>query len=158
MDTQIGEEHQAHRKLAVDLFNHVWTLLEKPQRTVEEDDEMVHAAHASRYHWGVVGKPVNLARGEWQVSRVYATLNRPEPALYHARRSLEICQQNGLGDFDLAYAYEALARASSIAGYVASSRRYIEFALQAGEQIAEQDDKELFLSDMKTIEVPDIFG
>ena len=31
------------RTLAVDLFNHVWTLLEKPDRTPEQDDEMMHA-------------------------------------------------------------------------------------------------------------------
>ena len=69
------------RQLAVDLFNHVWTLLEKTDRTPMQDDEMLHAAHASRYHWGEVGEPVNFARGEWQCSRVYAVLGRAEPAL-----------------------------------------------------------------------------
>src|SRR4051812_28011006 len=39
------------RQLGVDLFNHTWTLLEKENRTPDEDDEMVHAAHASAYHW-----------------------------------------------------------------------------------------------------------
>jgi DNA-binding transcriptional MerR regulator len=43
------------RQLAVDLFNHVWTLLERSDRSPLEDDEMLHAAHASRYHWGEVG-------------------------------------------------------------------------------------------------------
>ena len=55
-----------HRQLGVDLFNHVWTLLEKPTRTAAEDEEMVHAAHASRHHWAQVGIPANVARGEWQ--------------------------------------------------------------------------------------------
>src|SRR5690606_26488099 len=63
-----------HRQLAVDLFNHAWTLLELPDRTPMQDDEMLHAAHASRHHWGVVGEPVNLVRGEWQCARVYAVL------------------------------------------------------------------------------------
>ncbi len=49
------------RTLAVELFNHVWTLLEKPDRTSAQDDEMLHAAHASRYHWGEIGESVNLA-------------------------------------------------------------------------------------------------
>ena len=72
---------------------------------------MLDAPHASRFHWGEVGTAVNLARGEWQVSHVYAVLNRAEPALYHARRCLAICEANAIGDFDLAYAYEAIARA-----------------------------------------------
>ena len=31
----------AHRRLGVDLFNHVWTLVEKPDRTPAEIDEMI---------------------------------------------------------------------------------------------------------------------
>jgi hypothetical protein len=27
---------------------------------------MIHAAHASRYHWSRAGTTVNLGRGEWQ--------------------------------------------------------------------------------------------
>ena len=37
-----------HRRLGVDLFNEVWRLME----TREDDDRMLHAAHAMRYHWG----------------------------------------------------------------------------------------------------------
>lgn len=145
------EEHKIHRKLAVDLFNHVWELLEKSDRSQQEDDEMVHAAHASRYHWGLVGTPLNFARGEWQISRVYSVLGRPEPALFHAHRCLEICQENGIGDFDLAYAYEALARAYNVAGKPGESRHYLVLATEASEAIAEQEDKDLLLSDLGTI-------
>ena len=76
----IGLDAAARRQLAVDLFNHVWTLLATPDRTMDQDDEMLHAAHASRYHWGEVGDAANRARGEWQCSRVYSVLGRPEPA------------------------------------------------------------------------------
>ena len=104
------------RRLAVDLFNEVWRLLRKPDRTREEDFAMIHAAHASRYHWGELGKPVNLIRGEWQVSRVYATLGRAEPSLYHAERCLELCRgAEEIEDWDLPFAYEAMARAQGIA-------------------------------------------
>jgi hypothetical protein len=103
-----------HRQLGVDLFNEVWRLLE----TREDDDRMLHAAHASRFHWGEADEagPANRARGEWQVSRVYVTLGRAEPALWHAHRCLEHCERAGLGDWDLAYAYEALARAHALCG------------------------------------------
>jgi hypothetical protein len=139
------------RQLAVDLFNHTWTLLNRSQRTRAEDDELIHAAHASRYHWGVVGAPVNLARGEWQVSRVYATLKHAVPALYHAQRCLDICQAHGIGDFDLAYAYEALARAHVVAGQKSECEKFLALARAAGEQIAEQDDREHFEADLNTI-------
>ena len=140
------------RKLAVDLFNHVWTLLEKPARTRAEDDEMLHAAHASRYHWGVVGEPVNFSRGEWQCSRVYAVLGRAEPALFHAQRSLDLCLEHGIGDFDLAYAYEALARANRVAGNEDELRRNLEAARNAGEGIADAEDRDHFDEDLAELE------
>ena len=137
-----------HRTLGVELFNHVWTLLEKPVRTRAEDDEMVHAAHASRYHWGQVGTPANLGRGEWQCSRVYAVLGRAEPALHHAQRYLDICREKGIGDWDLAFAYEALARAHRVAGNETEFRRNLEHAREAGKAIAEDDDREHLEKDL----------
>ena len=142
---------QDERRLAVDLFNGVWRLLENEDRTVEDDDRMVHMAHASRYHWGQVGAPENRSRGEWQVSRVYAVLGRAEPALHHARRGLEICQAHGIADWDLAYAYESLARAHAVAGDKEQARAWTEQALAAADEIAEDDDRELLLSDLESI-------
>jgi hypothetical protein len=144
-------ERQMHRKLGVDLFNHVWSLLDKLDRSREEDDEMIHSAHASRYHWGQVGEPVNFARGEWQISRVYAVLNRPEPALFHAIRSLDICTENNIGDFDLAFAYEAVARACAVAGDRDRVDEYVALGKAAGEKIAEEEDRKLFFGDLGSI-------
>ncbi|GIH96996.1 MerR family transcriptional regulator [Planobispora siamensis] len=139
------------RQLAIDLFNGVWRLLEKEDRTADEDDRMLHMAHASRHHWGEVGTAVNRSRGEWQCSRVYAVLGRAEPALHHARRSLELCRAHGIGDWDLAFGYEALARASAVAGDREQARAWTEQALAAAEDIAQEEDRELLLTDLETI-------
>jgi hypothetical protein len=64
-DTPGGLTPEEERRVAVDLFNQVWELLETPSRSPAQEDRMVHAAHASRYHWGEVGEPANRARGEW---------------------------------------------------------------------------------------------
>jgi hypothetical protein len=139
------------RRMAIDLFNGVWRLLEKEDRSVEDDDLMLHMAHASRYHWGQVGAPANFSRGEWQCARVYSVLGRAEPAIYHARRGLEICQAYGIGDWDLAYAYESLARAHAVAGDKEQARTWTEQALAAAEDIAEDEDRELVRSDLESI-------
>jgi hypothetical protein len=112
---------------------------------------MVHTVHASRYHWGQVpaATPAHLARGEWLFSRVYAVLQRPEPALYHARRVLDLCQDNGIGDFDLAFAYEALARAHATAGAAAAARDDTDQALAAARHIADDEDRDLVLADLE---------
>ncbi|MEY9863305.1 DNA-binding transcriptional MerR regulator [Catenulispora sp. GAS73] len=139
------------RRLAADLFNGVWRLLEQEERSIEDDDRMLHMAHASRYHWGQIGAAVNRSRGEWQVSRVYSVLGRAEPALYHARRGLEICQEHGIADWDLAFAYESLARAHAVAGDKEQARAWTEQALAAAEDIAEDEERELVLTDLEAI-------
>jgi hypothetical protein len=136
-----------HRQLGVDLFNEVWRLM----RTREDDDRMVHAAHASRFHWGEAPecKPENLARGEWQVSRVYTVVGLAEPALRHAHRCLDICETNALGDWDLAYAYEAVARAYKTVGKDPEAKAYKKLAGEI--PIADDDDREHLLDDLATL-------
>ncbi len=112
---------------------------------------MIHAAHASRYHWGVVGKPVQIAIGEWQVSHVYAVLKRSEPAMYHAGRCLAACRDNRIHDFPLAFAYEALARASAVAGRARDRDRFLRQARAAADRIRDEEDRNLLLSDLATI-------
>jgi hypothetical protein len=87
-------DRETQRRLAVDCFNKIWTLMEKQDRTQEDDDEMLHCSHASAYHWHQIGTAANRARGEWQCSRVYAVLGRPEPAVAHAQRCLEIVEES----------------------------------------------------------------
>jgi hypothetical protein len=140
------------RALAKRLFNAVWDLLDREERSVEEDDIMLHMAHASRHHWGEAGSPVNLVRGEWQCSRVYAVLGRAEPATHHARRCLSLCEQHGIGDFDLAYAYEALARAAAISRSPITAS-YLGQAYAALAGIVDADDRQLVEADLATIKV-----
>ncbi len=142
---------ECHRKSAVELFNLVWNLLDKKERTIAENDKMVHAAHASRFHWGEIGTAVEIERGEWQISRVYSVLNRPQSALYHAARCMEICKENNIGDFDIAFAYEAMARASAVAGKNSDREKYIQLAKEAGEHIKDKEDRDYFFSELETI-------
>lgn len=146
-------EQEAERRLAINLFNHVWTLMDLLERDQTQIDEMIHAVHASRYHWGNVGTVLESARGEWQISRVYAVLGRAEPALYHARRTLQLCLENGIGDFDLAFAYEAMARALKIdaRGEAPESAHYLSLAYQAADNIKEAEDRQIILDDLATL-------
>jgi ribosomal protein S18 acetylase RimI-like enzyme len=140
-----------HRKLAAELFNGTWTLLEKQDRTTADDARMIHMAHASAYHWLQVGTPLNFARSHWLCSRVYSVLGRPEPALYHARLAHDICAEQGIGDFDLAYAYEALARAHAVGGNRSESDVWRDRARAATVGITDAEDRELLLSDLAEI-------
>ena len=144
---------EEQRKFAVSCFNQVWNLLDKPDRTPEENIEMIHLAHASRYHWGQIGTPLNFARGDWQISRIYALLGFGVMSFKYAKFCLNLCEKHNLGDFDLAFAYEALARASAVSGDIANARGYLEMAEMTGHSIAKDDDREYFLKELRSINI-----
>jgi hypothetical protein len=142
------------RTLATQLFNHVWTLLEVAERTPEQDDDMVHAAHASRWHWGRVGSPDQWAVGEWQCSRVYAVLGRGDQALHHARRCLAICDEPSVDAFVRASAHEALARAHAIRGEVDAARAERNAAYAIAIELDDDDDRGVIEGDLGTLPIP----
>ena len=144
-----------HRLLGVDLFNATWSLLELADRSASQTDALIHAAHASRHHWALAegSGAENLARGEWLCSRVYAVLGRAEPALWHARRCVEICESNGIGDWDVAAACEAMARAQLVAGDRAAAREWATRARAALSAIADADDREVIEQDLDALDL-----
>ena len=120
-------EHDFHRKIAADCFNRTWDYLEQKNRSPDEDQIMLNLAHASRYHWCLIGKPWNFSTGDWQISRVYATLNQPDLALSFAKKALEISVKNNLSE-RLISAYEGMARAYAVAKKYPSAKEFINKA------------------------------
>ena len=148
-------DEAAHRRLGKDLYNHAWTLIEKADRTPAESDEMVLAAHAAAFHWSRGGGTVaNAARGQWQIARVYSTLGRGEPAVWHARRCLELAEaavEAGVADdWDVAAALEGLARAQAVAGDRAAAEAARARARAALAGIADPEDRQLIEQDLDT--------
>ena len=144
-------ESRQHRLLAAELFNHAWELLEKLDRTREEDEELIHAAHASRYHWRVAGTALNHARGDWQIARAYAELSVARPALYYARRCLDACSENTFSPCDCAFAHEGMARAHVVAGEMEEACRCIDRASRVGRDIEDDKDRDWLYKNLDEI-------
>lgn len=133
-----------HRKTAVRCFNETWDYLEKKDRTEQDGQKMLYLAHASRYHWGLVGTPRNKAVGDWQISRVYAALKQPHLSLLFAKSSLEICKRERLSEV-LATACEAVARAYAVAEDHASATKYLKLARDQLETLDLAEDRKVYL-------------
>ena len=148
-----GKDVDLHRELGAELFNRVWDLLAVEQRTPEQEAEMVHAVHASAYHWSRVGEGPRLARAEWQCSWVYSELERPEPALYHAHRCEAVCKQHAdeLEDFDLPAMHEAFARAQLVAGNREEAMHRLKLASDLCAAIADPEDREIIQAQIDSI-------
>lgn len=148
-------DEATHRQLGKDLFNLTWTLIEKADRSPAEDDEMVAATHASSFHWSRGGGTLaNEARGHWQISRVYSTLGRGEPAVWHARRCLQLAEAATAAgvadDWDVPAALEGLARAQAVAGDRPAAMETRARAVAALSAIADPEDRQLIEQDLET--------
>ena len=147
------EDKDLHRKFAVDCFNGTWDLIEKDDRSHQDDARMIHMAHASRFHWGEIGTLLNFARGDWQISRVYAILGQGINALFYAESCIRLCIDHQIGDFDLAFAYESAARAYALIGNLDERDKFLAFANEAGQSIEKADDRKYFFSELETIDI-----
>ena len=140
-----------HKEEAVKCFNATWDLIDKSDRTHEDDVNVIHMAHASRYHWGQIGTSLEFTRGEWQISRVYSLLGMGESALFHAKEALKLCLDNCIGDFDLAFGYEAMARAYSVLGNDNDKATFLGKAKEAAKAIAEEGNRKYVESEISAI-------
>ena len=68
-----------------------------------------------------------------------------------AEECLEICEEHDIADFDIAFAYEAMARANAVAGNTADCQKYLELAKKAGDAIKDDGDKQYFLGELGAI-------
>ena len=141
---------ETHRQFAIELNGRVWDLLAQKERSDQENEEMIHAAHASCLHWLKAGTAIHHQRGEWLIAHVYAELGLAEPALRHAQRCQELTHEHAdqMADFDLAYAHEGLSRAYAIAGQHEQAEKELKMAKQAGQAIADKESKKIFLGDL----------
>ncbi len=143
-DVELSAE--VHRSLGVDLFNRTWELMDKPDRTPTEDATMLEFAHSSAYHWSFCGTVVNQQRGYWLISRVYAVLGIPDGCLLFAKLCRENTESgiNEMADFDVAFSFEALARAYALNGELKKTAEMFKSAVEAGKLIKDEEDRKIF--------------
>lgn len=145
-------ESDAHLLFARQYHGKTWDLLDKQERSLEENERMLDYAHASLAHWREAGTAVNIQRGGWLLSRVWVALGDGAQALRHARRTQDWTEANRglMQDFDVAFAYESLSRAHALLGNVEEARRYNTLAQSAGEAISDEEDRKIFFEELKS--------
>ncbi|MBC8256030.1 MAG: hypothetical protein H8E85_01815 [Candidatus Marinimicrobia bacterium] len=144
-------EEKLHHYMGIEMNMQTWNLLGKENRNEHDDLRMINFAKASLFHWQNSPKfePVNEQRGHWLISRVYAVLEIGEKALESAQETMCLTEQHNFKDFDLAYAYEAMARANAALGNKNECNNWQYKAEEAGELIKDSADKKYFDEDLK---------
>lgn len=137
---------KAHHWFAVEYNNRTWSLLAQDSRNEEENELMIHNAHASLMHWKEAGTQINELRAYYLLTNAYAAAGEGQAALRYADRSLALEQDKpeGLADWDTAFIYDAVARAHAADGNADLTQQYRNHAREAGELIANEEDRKIF--------------
>lgn len=147
MSTPPFSIQEAHRWFAVEFNNLAWDLLESKSRTKEENERMVHVAHASTFHWLEVGTPLNHLRAQCLLTTVYSSLGFADSAFRHAIKCLTLSEE--IGDqqtpFDLASVSGCVSLAYACMGDKKQADMYRGKAVSIAEML-DLEEKSVFES------------
>lgn len=144
---------KAHQYFSADCFNQTWDLIDKANRSEEENLAMVLSSMASLWHWTMRGDvtQTNLSIGYWQLARVYTLLQEVENARKFALLCLKVSQKEGVAPFYLGFAYEALARLESLAGNKDKAQEYLALGRKTSGEVVDEEERKMLLKDLDTI-------
>jgi hypothetical protein len=134
------DSDEVHREIGVDRFNATWDLIDKQDRSADDDVELLLSAMTSRWHWGRVGGPEEISTGDWQVAHAASLVGLGDLALLFARRNLATAEAQGWSGWRLASAHEGVARACAVGGDRTGRDEHVAAAEAA--LAAEPDDEE----------------
>jgi hypothetical protein len=114
VDARPSDEEIArwHRWFAMDGNNRAWQIAELANRTPEDVQEMLHAAHAAAWHWSKVGTPLNTARSLMLLGHVHGLAGSASIALDYATSSLSYFTSRESPDWEVAFAHAVMASAA----------------------------------------------
>jgi len=133
-----------NRWFARETNNLAWTLAENPARTPAQREEMLHAAHASAYHWSRVGGQLHKVRAEMLLGLVHALSGNGSPAIIYARRSCEYITSHDSPDWEIALAHAVFAIAAHAAQDASLYEEQYALAKHFGDAISDVEEREIF--------------
>jgi hypothetical protein len=146
-----SEHDTSHKHFSASYFNRAWELLEKADRTPDDDECMVSIGHASLAHWR--DRPDcqqrNMSIGYWQLARIHAVLGRGENATHYGR--LCLASSDGEPPFYQGYAYEALARAALLTGDIEAFRIHHSEAGRFASEVIDDGERKVLEDDLKEL-------
>lgn len=143
------------RRLASQANNRAWTLAEMLSRSPEQDEAMLHAAHAAMHFWSIVGDPGHRANAEQLLAHVYALLKWPERAALYLGKSSAYFEQRIGEPWEVAFGHAVAANVAYAAGNLTDHARHYAKAVAAAADITDPPTLDMFAATLRVIPAPD---
>ena len=140
-----------HKYFAVQANNAAWSLSES-LADISLNTEILDTAHASAWHWRVVGKEINHMRSMMLLALVHARMNMgPSAWAYAERMRMYFTEKNDTPDWELAFTHTVHALAARAFGKTAEFNTSRQSALQSLQKIQDPADREVVLKTFQLI-------
>lgn len=139
-----------NRWFAIECNNEAWRLAEQGSRTPDENERMVHLAHAAALHWSAVGDDDTRARAWALLAQAHALAGNGALAVHYAALNMDFVKGRSSADWEIAFAQIIMSNALHANGQLEQHREYYELARTSGEAIADPEDKEIFMLTFST--------
>lgn len=142
-----------HRYFAATTNNRAWQLSTK-ERTPQEDQEMLNAAHASAFHWSSVGTELHRMRATMLLAEIHSLLGFHTSAYAYAQEMRAFFTSTQTPDWELAFAHTIHAHASYVNGNMEEYAASFIAAERAIEDIADHEDRAIVLQTFNLVPKP----
>jgi hypothetical protein len=144
------------RYFAMETNNRAWQLASQAIRSASESREMLDAAHASAYHWNIVGADLNRMRANYLVAEVHALLGFGASALALATEALSYFDDVEAPDWERAYLHVIHSHAAAAAGDAEIHAASYSLAQAALREVADPEERRVV--EQTFVQVPEPMG
>jgi len=149
------QEHIAwYRRIASTANNRAWTLSEQLVRTDEENQEMLHAAHAAAHLWQQIGTPDHIALSNLLLGQVHAMLGQAAYAMRYASQAHQFFTSRNSHAWELALAHAVMAHAGYCNADELLHLSNYQSAQEWAAQLTDPQDKEIVVATLRVVPIP----
>ncbi|MDE3233916.1 hypothetical protein [Limnohabitans sp. Hippo4] len=140
-----------HKYFAIQANNTAWTLSES-LADISLNTEILDTAHASAWHWRVVGKEINHMRSVMLLALVHARMNMgPSAWAYAERMRMYFTEKADTPDWELAFTHTVHALAALAFGKTPEFKASRQAAFQSLQKIQDKADREVVMKTFQLI-------
>lgn len=154
MSSSEFDSQKAHKQFSAACFNQAWDLIDLPERTADQEAELLALAFASNWHWSQREdySPEKASISNWQISRVFSLIGNGAMAVRFGERSLNALSELGESYFLTTYAYEAQARGYLVQGDLLTASSLLDKAIICSNQIESDENRTLVTADLEQLQ------
>ena len=139
------------RRIAAQANNQAWTLAEAPQRSADEEEDMLQAAHAAMHLWKIVGNELQRAHAALLLAHVYALLRLPNPAAHYLAKTGTALFAAPAQPWEQALAHAVAANVAAARGDAAAYAEHLRQATEGTAALADPEERSIIEATLRVL-------